>query len=87
VSPWADEEMMARELGDRYVYSRKPAPSQISTSVFDEPAIRLDVRRTFDVARDCRIEIIMKDVHTLANQPERLPRWVRIAREESDRLS
>jgi hypothetical protein len=85
VSPWADEEMLARELKGKYVYSRKPAPSQISTAVFDEEAIRRDARHTFDVARGCNVEIIMKDVHTLANQPERLARWVRIAREEGER--
>jgi len=26
----------------------------------------------------------MKDVHTLGNQPERLPRWVALAREAVD---
>ena len=83
VSPWADEEMLARALGNRYVYSRKPAPAQISTAIFDEDAIRRDLRRTLDVARECRVELIMKDVHTLADEPERLARWVRIAREES----
>ena len=81
VSPWADEAIMARELGRRYVYSRKPSPAQISTARFDEDAIRADLRQTLTTARDCRLEIIMKDVHTLNNQPERLPRWVQLARE------
>jgi hypothetical protein len=80
VSPWADEEFMAAALAGRYVYSRKPNPAQVSTSIFD------DVRKTFETARGCDIEIIMKDVHTLADRPERLARWVQIAREESDRV-
>ncbi len=87
VSPWADEELMASELAGRYVYSRKPNPAQVSTGVFDEEAIRADIRKTLTVARDCDIEIVMKDVHTLAGHPERLARWVQLAREESDRLS
>ena len=74
--------MLARKLGMRYVYSRKPAPSLISTAVFDEAAVRRDIRTTLEAARDCRVELIMKDVHTLAGEPERLARWVRIAREE-----
>ena len=81
VSPWADEEFMARELGRDIVYSRKPNPTLISTERFDEDAIRADLRHTLDVTRGCRVEIIMKDVHTLRNEPERLPRWVAIARE------
>jgi hypothetical protein len=83
VSPWADESFMARELGRQYVYSRKPNPALISTGRFDEAAIRADLRATLTAARHCRLELIMKDVHTLDNQPERLPRWVQLAREES----
>ena len=85
VSPWADQEFMARELAGKYVYSRKPNPAQVSTSVFDEEAVRADIRKTFTVARDCDVEIIMKDVHTLSGHSERLARWVEIAREEADR--
>ena len=82
VSPWADEERMAAVLGNARVFSRKPNPTQISTPVFDEDAIRADLRHTLEVARDCRLEIIMKDVHTLCEQPHRLPRWVELARAE-----
>ena len=81
VSPWADEEFMARELGNDIVFSRKPNPTLISTRQFDEDAIRADLRHTLNVARNCRVEFAMKDVHTLDDQPERLPRWVEITRE------
>lgn len=81
VSPWADEDFMAAACGRQVVYSRKPNPSLISTTQFDEPAIRADLRKTLNAAKGCRIELIMKDVHTLNNQPERLARWVQIARE------
>ena len=86
VSPWADEKLLAEALAGRYVYSRKPNPAQVSTEIFDENAIRADIRTTFTTARECDIEIIMKDVHTLSGHPERLARWVQIAREESDRV-
>ena len=86
VSPRADEAFMAEGLAGRYVYSRKPNPAQVSTSVFDEMAIRADIRRTFEVARGSDIEIVMKDLHTLHGHPERLGRWVQIAGEESDRV-
>lgn len=87
VSPWADEEVMAQELGSTCVYSRKPSPTLISTEHFDEDAIRADICKTLTIARGCRIEIIMKDVHTLNNEPWRLPRWVEIARQEIDRVA
>ena len=87
VSPWADEEVMAEECGTEIVYSRKPNPTLVSTKVFDEPLIRADLRKTCDTASGCRLEIIMKDVHTLNGEPGRLARWVEIAREETGRSS
>ena len=77
---------MARELGSDVVYSRKPNPTLVSTRVFDEDAIRADLGHTLAVARDCRVELVMKDVHTLDDQPGRLPRWVEIARQTIDEM-
>ncbi len=87
ISPWTDQAFMAEELGRDYVFSRKPNPTQISTGVFDEEAIRDDLRLTLETARNCRVEILMKDVHTLNNEPERLSRWVQIAREEIEKIA
>jgi hypothetical protein len=85
VSPWCDEEFMAGTLGNRYGYSRKPNPAQVSTAIFDEDLIRKDLRKTMVLtkAHGCSLEIAMKDVHTLGGEPDRLTRWVRIAREVS----
>ena len=77
---------MAEALGMEYVYSRKPNPTLISTEVFDEKAIREDLRKTLSLTKGQRVEIIMKDVHTLDNEPERISRWVQIAREEIEKM-
>jgi hypothetical protein len=81
VSPWADENLMGEALGRNYVYSRKPNPTLISTSVWDEDGIRDDIRATLNATKGCNVELIMKDVHTLAGQPERAARWVELTRE------
>ena len=82
VSPWCDEPFMATALGNRFGYSRKPNPSLISTAVFDEERIRQDLRTTMGLAKThgCSLEIAMKDVHTLHGEPDRLTRWVNLAR-------
>jgi len=82
VAPWCDQEIMAECLGRDYVFCRKPNPEMISKQSFDEDAIRRDIRTTLDIAKDCNLEIVMKDVHTVADHPERVGRWVQIAREE-----
>ncbi|MHB9110011.1 MAG: hypothetical protein ACYDCO_23405 [Armatimonadota bacterium] len=84
VSPWCDENFMAEACGTQYVYSRKPNPALVSTERFDEAVISADLRKTIEVtkAHNCSTEIAMKDVHTLSGEPDRLTRWVQIAREE-----
>jgi len=81
VSPWSNPVKMAEYLGKDYVYSRKPNPSLISTDQWDEEIIRAELRETLTATRGMNVELIMKDVHTLANQPQRLGQWVKIARE------
>lgn len=83
VSPWADHVKMAEMLRDRYIYSMKPRPVDLAMESFDEDRIRVDLREVLHVTRDCRVEVIMKDNHTIRNDPNRVIRWVRIAREEA----
>jgi len=85
VSPWANQEILAQRLGKKYVFSRKPNPSQICVS-FDEKAIRDDLRTTLAIAGHGVLEIIMKDTHTVEHKPERITRWVEIALEEVERF-
>lgn len=82
ISPWCDQNVMGEILGRDYVFSRKPKPTLISTPDFDEDLIREDLRTTLSAAKDCNLEIIMKDVHTLCGEPERMARWVAIVKEE-----
>ncbi len=81
ISPWCDQAFMADALRRDYVFSRKPNPTLVSTPVFDEDLIRQDLRETVTLTRDCNVEIILKDVHTLCNDPHRVARWVQLARE------
>ena len=85
VSAWADWAKMAEMLGNQYIFSAKPSPAPLAAPNFDEEAIRADLRRVFHVARDCRVEVIMKDNHTLQHDPRRLVRWVQMGRQEAER--
>ena len=87
ISPWCDQEMMAAELGNRYIFSRKPNPSLVSVG-FYEDEIRKELSHTLRVCRqnNCNLEMILKDTHTVENHPERLARWVEIAREEAAKI-
>ncbi len=80
VSAWSHLEKMAEALGNRYVYSRKPAPANISGTCPDWEAARKDIERTVKAARDCNLEIIMRDVYTLGGDRSRLGRWADMVR-------
>jgi hypothetical protein len=81
VSPWCNQDKMVALMGNDYIFCRKPNPTLISTDVFSEDAIREDLRTTLRAAGHIPLELVMKDVHTLREQPWRLGRWVEIARE------
>ncbi len=86
VSAWANLPRMAEMLGDRYIFSWKPAPADLALDSFDEEAIRAGLHEGFRITRGCRVEAIMKDNNTIRNDPSRVIRWVRIAREEAGSL-
>ncbi len=85
VSSWAGLKKMASLLEDKYVFSWKPSPSDLAEPHIDEESLSAKIRNALDVTRDCNIEIIMKDNHTIGNNPQNVIRWVQIAKEEADR--
>jgi hypothetical protein len=84
ISPWADVARCAERLGKRYILSWKPMPAMLCGK-WDDQKIRTYVRQALDAARGCVLEIILKDTHTVDNEPWRMDRWMKIAREEIER--
>jgi hypothetical protein len=86
VSPWAEIGDMAEKLEDQYIFSMKPSPTDLAMPSFDEERIRAELRDALQKTRHCRVEVIMKDNHTIGNDPQRVVRWVQIARQEAEAL-
>ncbi|MEN3203138.1 MAG: hypothetical protein ABDK87_05350 [Atribacterota bacterium] len=86
VSPWADLKKMAEYLGDKYIYSLKPSPTDLATPWIDEGYIRKKLREALEITRGCRVEVIMKDNHTIGGNPNNVITWCRIAKEEAARV-
>ncbi len=86
-SPWVDVEKMALFLGDKYIFSRKVNPAGLAVPRIDEAALRKEIRDDLEKTRGCVVELIMKDNHTLAKQPENVVTWCRIAKEEAERFA
>ena len=81
ISPWADVERSAREIGGRFVVSRKPNPAFLAGPSWDPGIAEADLRETL---RYCQlygspVEFILKDISTVCYEPKRLWEWADLA--------
>lgn len=84
ISPWADIEKSAAQIGKRCIFSWKPNPAIVAGERWDPVAVRKTLRSFCEKTRGCVVEMIMKDTHTCRNQPQRMWDWVKIAREVAE---
>lgn len=80
-SAWSDRKRFAEQIGNELVMSNKPTPAFLAEKSVNWNAVRDDLQRTVDLARanNVNLEMILKDISTVGNQPERLTRWAGIA--------
>jgi hypothetical protein len=77
-SPWSDKAQMSANLEDKYIFSLKPIPTPLSFPTPDWEAVRQEIREQFELTKDNVVEVVMKDNHTLGNNPENVVTWCRI---------
>jgi hypothetical protein len=83
MSPWADQDRGAAEIGRQYVFSRKPSPAHLAMTTFDPAFIRSDLTTTRKACErnGCPLEYILKDISTVRYEPARLFQWAKVAME------
>jgi hypothetical protein len=80
MSPWAKVERMVERGGAKYVLSFKPNPAVFADPDHWHPGwARRELDTVLAQARGCWVEIIMKDISTVAGKPERLWEWAAVA--------
>ena len=79
MSTWINKEKAAAEIGTDYVFSYKPNPAVFAVDTFDPETARAELEELLAICNGCRIEIIMKDVSTVRNDPQRLWAWAELA--------
>jgi hypothetical protein len=87
MSPWVKIEEGAAQLQDRFIFSYKPNPALVAGLSWESEVVRRDTRRFLEQTRGCVVEMVLKDTHTCCHQPHRMTEWVRIAREEAERIA
>jgi len=86
ISPWADREEAANEIGDKYVISLKPNPAILAAENWNPEAARRQLYEDLEKMKGCAVEVIMKDISTCRNRPHRLWQWADIAMEVTERF-
>jgi len=84
MSPWVDMNRGSEAMAGRFVFSRKPNPAFLANDTAWIPElVRKDLTDAHTIAakygNPC--ELILKDVSTVGNKPERLWEWAKIAAE------
>ncbi len=77
ITPWADVNVAAEAIGDRYVLSSKPNPSSVVVPVLDKDNLRKEIGTILDACRrnNCSCDIVLKDISTCHNRPENIFEW------------
>jgi len=86
ISPWANCEEAAANIGDKYVISLKPNPAILAAESWNPEAARTQLYEDLEKTRGCSVEVIMKDISTCRNQPHRLWEWADIAMEVTEKF-
>ena len=86
VSPWANVERCAEQIGSDFVLARKPNPSHVAIKT-DPDVIRRETEETVKAAikYGCPCEFVLKDISTVSNRPENLIVWSEAVSEVLDR--
>ena len=82
VTPWADIRSCAEQIGNDYVLSWRPNPSEVICSGFEPELIRRVVKNAMDIfyEHNSCVDITLKDIETVQGKPENLREWVKIVR-------
>lgn len=86
VSPFANVARCAERIGQDYVFSYRPSPADMVSYGFDQARIRSILKRDLEACKQCHVDITLKDVETVGNDPERVKKWVVVTRKVADEV-
>jgi len=86
VSPWANPEACAEQIGSNYVYAHKPNPAHVSGN-FDAEVVRKEITRVIETCHKhaCPYEFVIKDISTVTYKPQNLINWTKTVKEIIDK--
>ena len=76
ITPWADAHRAAEAIGRDYVMAAKPNPAFVATVPFNPEPVKQEIARYCEAClkHDTTLEFVLKDISTIAGNPENLTR-------------
>jgi hypothetical protein len=84
MSTWINVDKAAQEVGRDYVFSYKPNPAFLAGDAWNPDPVRRNLREVLEKTRGCVVELILKDISTVRNDPTRLDAWAAVAMETAE---
>ena len=77
VTPWADPHLAAENMGSDFVCAAKPNPAFVAMPQFRPEQVEQEIARYCEAckANGTTVEFVLKDISTIANNPENLTQW------------
>ncbi|MDP6111477.1 MAG: hypothetical protein QGG53_06365 [Planctomycetota bacterium] len=77
ITPWADPQRAAKNIRGDYVMAAKPNPAFLAMRQFDPEPVKQEITRYCEACREhgTTVEFVLKDISTIANNPENLTQW------------
>ena len=86
ITPWANPENGAQNIGDRFVMAAKNNPALVAMPKFNPEPAKEEIRRYCRACQENKtpLEFVLKDISTISNNPQNLIDWAKCARETID---
>lgn len=77
ITPWADPQRAARNMGRDYVMAAKPNPAFVALPEFNPHPVEQEITSYCEACREqgIPVEFVLKDISTIANNPGNLTQW------------
>jgi len=87
MSYWINIDKAVEEMQADYIFSYKPSPAVFAWDQWDPEPARANLSEVLSKTRDCRVELILKDISTVRGDPKRLWAWSELAMELAQEVS
>lgn len=87
VSPFANVEECAKQIGQDYIISYRPNPATACSDGIDEEYVRKEINGAADIfdRYGCKWDVTLKDLETTSGDQDAIGKWTHIIRTELDR--